>query len=135
VIPLFIQALTAGHGPVIHGDGQQSRDFTFVEDVVQANLLAAEAPGASGKVYNVACGKRTTLLELIGHLNHLLGSRIAPSHVAARAGDVRHSQADIERARRELGYRPTTEVFRGLERCLEWWQGRAAGRERATVAA
>src|SRR5206468_10189180 len=102
VIPRFIEALTEGRPPVIHGDGEQSRDFTFVADVVQANLLAAEAPGVSGKVYNVACGRRTTLLELVEHLNALLGSRIAPTHVASRVGDVRHSQADIERARQDL---------------------------------
>jgi UDP-glucose 4-epimerase len=133
VIPLFVQAITAGRAPVIHGDGQQSRDFTFVADVVQANLRAAVAPGVSGKVYNVACGQRTTLLELVGHLNELLGTNIAPGHVAARVGDVRHSQADIERAKQDLGYRPTTDVATGLRRCLEWWQARAAARE--TVAA
>jgi UDP-glucose 4-epimerase len=135
VIPLFIQALTSGRSPVIHGDGQQSRDFTFVEDVVQANLLAAEAPAASGKVYNIACGKRTTLLDVVEHLNRVLGTRLAPTHVAPRAGDVRHSQADIERARQELGYRPATDVRRGLQRCLEWWQGRAGRPERKAAAA
>src|SRR5262249_19817424 len=94
VIPLFIQAMTAGRRPVLHGDGTQSRDFTCVADVGQANLLAAETPGVSGRVYNVACGRRTSLLELIGHLNALLGSRIQPTHAAPRAGDVKHSQAD-----------------------------------------
>ncbi len=74
VIPRFIEAMTAGRSPVIHGDGQQSRDFTFVADVVQANLLAAEAPGVSGQVYNIACGRRTSLLELVEHLNALLGT-------------------------------------------------------------
>jgi UDP-glucose 4-epimerase len=128
VIPLFIQALTAGRGPVLHGDGQQSRDFTFVEDVVQANLLAAEAPGVSGRVYNVACGRRTTLLELVAHLNELLGTRIAPTHADPRPGDVRHSQADISRAVADLGYKPTTDVRRGLARCLEWWRQREGPR-------
>jgi UDP-glucose 4-epimerase len=125
VIPLFIQALTSGRGPVLHGDGQQSRDFTFVEDVVQANLLAADAPGVSGRVYNVACGKRTTLLELVAHLNELLGTRVAPTHTESRPGDVRHSQADISRAVADLAYWPTTDVRRGLARCLEWWRQRA----------
>src|SRR5262249_28597721 len=78
VIPRFGEAVWTGRSPVVHGDGQQSRDFTFVADVVQANLLAAEAPGVSGRVYNVACGKRTSLLELIAHLNAMLGTRIAP---------------------------------------------------------
>jgi UDP-glucose 4-epimerase len=122
VIPLFMEALTAGRSPVIHGDGQQSRDFTYVEDVVQANLLAAEVPGVGGRVYNVACGRRTTLLELVAHLNRLLGTSIAPTHTPPRAGDVRHSQADITLARNELGYRPTTDMATGLRRCLEWWR-------------
>jgi UDP-glucose 4-epimerase len=135
VIPRFIEALTAGRSPTVHGDGQQSRDFTYVVDVVQANLLAAEAPGVSGRVYNVACGRRTTLLELVAHLNALLGTRIRAAHTAARPGDVRHSQADIERARAELGYQPTTDVAEGLRRCLEWWRQRsAAGVRQAAVA-
>jgi UDP-glucose 4-epimerase len=121
VIPLFLREMLAGRSPVIHGDGGQSRDFTFVADVVQANLLAAAAPGASGKVYNVACGRRTSLLELVSHINALLGTTIPPSHTAGRAGDVRHSQADIRRACDELGYRPTTDVPAGLKACLEAW--------------
>jgi UDP-glucose 4-epimerase len=127
VIPLFIRALTSGQSPTVHGDGQQSRDFTFVADVVQANLLAASAPGVSGRVYNVACGRRTSLLELVALLNTLLGTGIATTHTAPRAGDVKHSLADIERARAELGYRPTTDMREGLRRCLEWHQGRARG--------
>ncbi len=126
VIPRFIAALTAGRSPVIHGDGRQSRDFTFVADVVQANLRAASAANVSGRVYNVACGRRTSLLELIEHLNRLLGTAIAPTYTAPRAGDVRDSQADVERARTELGYRPTTDVATGLRRCLDWWQQSSA---------
>jgi UDP-glucose 4-epimerase len=135
VIPLFIQALSSHKAPVIHGDGEQSRDFTYVADVVQANLRAAEAPGVSGRVYNVACGRRTTLLELVHHLNALLGTRIAPTHVAARLGDVRHSQADISRAMADLGYQPTTDVPTGLRRCLEWWQqrGEKVGKQASAV--
>jgi UDP-glucose 4-epimerase len=124
VIPLFMQALTTERSPMIHGDGEQSRDFTFVADVVQANLLAATAPGVSGRVYNVACGRRTSLLELIALLNGLLGTNIAPKHSAPRLGDVKHSQATIERAQEDLGYRPTTDMKEGLRRCLEWWQQR-----------
>jgi UDP-glucose 4-epimerase len=124
VIPLFIQAMTSGQCPTIHGDGEQSRDFTYVADVVQANRLAAVAPGVSGKVYNVACGHRTTLLQLVAHLNTLLGTDIQPAHGPERAGDVRHSQADIERARRDLGYRPTTDMVEGLTHCLGWWAQR-----------
>ncbi len=125
VIPLFIQALTNGRSPQIHGDGEQSRDFTYVADAVQANLKAAEAPGVAGKVFNVACGRRTTLNELVAHLNALLGTSIPATRGAPRPGDVRHSQADIGRARAELGYRPTTDVAAGLRHCLEWWERRA----------
>ena len=128
VIPRFLRALTAGRSPTVHGDGGQSRDFTYVADVVQANLLAAAAAGVSGRVYNIAGGRRTTLLELVGHLNALLGTSLAPVHTAARAGDVRHSQADISRAGHELGYRPTTDVPAGLARCLAWWRQAAARR-------
>jgi UDP-glucose 4-epimerase len=126
VIPRFIQAMSLGRGPLIHGDGEQSRDFTFIEDVVRANLLAAEAPAAlcSGRVYNIACGRRTSLLELVGHLNSLLGTRIRPTHDAPRAGDVRHSLADIERACQDLGYQPRVEMLEGLRRCVAWWQER-----------
>jgi nucleoside-diphosphate-sugar epimerase len=128
VIPLFVEALTTGRSPWIHGDGEQSRDFTYVADAVQANLKAAVAPGVAGKVFNVACGKRTTLNELVAHLNALLGTDIPAARGKPRPGDVRHSQADIERARNELGYRPTTDVLTGLRNCLEWWEQRPVGR-------
>jgi len=123
VIPLFLQAMLESRSPPVHGDGQQSRDFTFVEDAVQANLLAAEAPGVSGKVYNIACGRRTSLLELIALMNQLLGSDILPSYRDPRPGDVRHSQADITRAQAELGYQPRIDVERGLRHCLDFLRG------------
>ncbi len=135
VIPLFIQAMCSGKRPVIHGDGKQSRDFTFVADVVQANLLAAEAPGVSGRVYNIACGRRTSLLQLIDYLNAMLNTRITPTHTAPRVGDVQHSEADIECARQELGYRPTTDVPTGLRHCLEWWRQRSSTRSRSVKVA
>jgi UDP-glucose 4-epimerase len=121
VIPRFIQACLAGRSPVIHGDGQQSRDFTFIDDVVQANLLAASAPGVSGKVYNIACGHRTTLLELVAQINDLLGTNIRPVHTDSRPGDVRHSQADIRLAQTDLGYQPRVDVREGLRRCLAFY--------------
>jgi nucleoside-diphosphate-sugar epimerase len=126
VIPLFIRALSEGRSPLVHGDGEQSRDFTYVADVVQANLKAAQAPGVAGKVYNVACGRRTSLNELLAHLNALLGTAVAATYGPPRAGDVRHSQADIGRACAELGYRPTTEMVTGLRHCIDWWRGRPA---------
>ena len=132
VIPLFIDALTNERPPLIHGSGEQSRDFTFVADVVQANLRAAVAPDVAGKVYNIACGQRTSLLELLTILNSLLGTDIEPRHGPARSGDVKHSQADIERARSELGYRPTTDMYTGLSRCLEWWNHRTEQAKKQT---
>jgi UDP-glucose 4-epimerase len=127
VIPLFLQALTRGQRPHIHGDGQQSRDFTFVADVVRANLLAAEAPGVSGQVYNVACGRRTSLLQLLGYLNELLGTNVAAEHGPARAGDVRHSQADISAARAELEYEPSGDLRAGLRQTVAWWLATRGG--------
>jgi UDP-glucose 4-epimerase len=121
VIPRFLQAMLAGRSPLIYGDGQQSRDFTFVQDVIQANLLAAEAPGVSGKVYNIACGRRTSLLDLVARINALLGTEIEPIHDDARAGDVRHSQADIARAQADLGFKPIHDVDRGLRHCLDYY--------------
>lgn len=124
VIPKFLAAMTSGRAPLIHGDGKQSRDFTFIADVVQANLLAAAAPGVSGKVYNIACGRRTSLLELVQHLNELLGTDIQPEHTDPRPGDVHHSLADIAEARADLEYEPTTDMVTGLRKCLEWWRQR-----------
>jgi UDP-glucose 4-epimerase len=128
VIPRFLEAMMAGRRPHIHGDGQQSRDFSFIGDVIQANLRAAETPGVSGRVYNVACGRRTSLLDLVEKMNALLGTDIEPIHEAPRPGDVRHSQADIGRAQAELGYEPQWDVDRGLMRCWEWFQSRSGRR-------
>jgi len=119
VIPRFLAAMTAGRRPLIQGDGEQSRDFTFIEDVVRANLLAAEAPDVSGRLYNIACGCRTSLLQLVEFFNQLLGTQIRAVHAEPRAGDVRHSLADIERARQDLGYLPSVDMMTGLRRCLE----------------
>jgi UDP-glucose 4-epimerase len=121
VIPLFTEAMLHGRSPLIHGDGQQSRDFTYVADVVQANLLASEAPRAAGKVYNIACGRRTSLLELVEHLNELLGTDIKPVHDERRPGDVRHSQADISNAQADLGFCPCINLKEGLRACLKYY--------------
>jgi UDP-glucose 4-epimerase len=126
VIPLFIRAMSEGRPPLVHGDGQQSRDFTFVRDVVQANLCAAEAPGVSGRVYNVAGGKRVSLLNLIHMLSELMRVEARPEFVPSRPGDVKHSQADISRAMAELGYRPTTDIRDGLQACIQWATERVA---------
>ncbi|MGA9770558.1 MAG: SDR family oxidoreductase [Blastocatellia bacterium] len=123
VIPRFVMALLEGRQPVIYGDGGQSRDFTYVENVVEANLLASEADGAAGRAFNVACGGRYSLLDLLGKMKEILGSDIEPIHEAARAGDVRDSQASIEAAARTLGYRVTVEFDEGLRRTVSWYQG------------
>jgi UDP-N-acetylglucosamine/UDP-N-acetyl-alpha-D-glucosaminouronate 4-epimerase len=121
VIPLFFEAMLAGKNPVIYGDGEQSRDFTYVADAVQANLKAAAAPKASGKVYNVACGSRTSLLELVKKINALLGTNLQPIHQPARPGDVKHSQADITPAKTDLGYMPKFDMDQGLRKCWEYY--------------
>jgi nucleoside-diphosphate-sugar epimerase len=116
VIPRFIARLAAGEAPVIYGDGEQSRDFTYVDNVVAANLLAAEAPQAAGSVYNIACGEQTTLKRLLTELQTIIGTDIAAAYAAPRAGEVRHSLADITKAREELGYEPSVGLSDGLRR-------------------
>jgi UDP-glucose 4-epimerase len=122
VIALFTAALTEGQTPMIHGDGLQSRDFTYVSDVVQALTRAAEVAGVSGKVYNVGTGRATTVLDLVASLNRLLGTNVVPRHAPPRAGDVRHSRADISLARRELGYEPVVSFEQGLAETLRWYR-------------
>jgi UDP-glucose 4-epimerase len=122
VIPLFIDAMLAGRSPKINGDGQQSRDFTYVDNVVQANLKAAEARSASGNVYNIACGRRSTLLDLVAMINEILGSHIQPIFGEPRPGDVRHSHADISRAQADLGYRPESSLIEGLRQTVKYLQ-------------
>ncbi len=125
VIPLFITAMLNGQPPVIYGDGHQSRDFTYVDNVVEGNLLAAKAPAAAGHVLNLATGQRVTLLELVDKLNALLGTSFPPVHDAPRPGDVRHSRAAVERARALLGYTPPVDFDTGLARTLAWYQARS----------
>ncbi|MGI8428067.1 MAG: SDR family oxidoreductase [Solirubrobacteraceae bacterium] len=119
VIPNFITAMSAGRAPVIFGDGEQSRDFTYVDNVVQANMLAMDAAGVCGRAYNVACGERVTLNRLLAQLRDLLGADVEPIYAASRPGDVRHSLADLSLARTELGYEPSVLLRGGLERTIE----------------
>lgn len=124
VIPLFVTAMLAGQRPTVFGDGQQSRDFTFVDNVVHGNLLAADAPSAvAGQSYNLADGNSTTLLELIALLNQMLGLAIEPLHQPPRVGDVRESRADISRARESLGYEPQVGFEEGLRRSIDYYRG------------
>ena len=131
VIPRWFEELCQGSSPQINGDGETSRDFCFIDNTVQANLLAAtsENPDASNRVYNVAVGGRTSLNELFYSIRGLLSSsnsgvlQIEPVYAAFREGDVRHSQADISRAGELLGYRPTHSVDQGLAVTCEWFLG------------
>jgi UDP-glucose 4-epimerase len=122
VIALFLAAIAGGRTPRVDGDGLQSRDFTYVGNAVQAVMKAASAPAAVGNVYNIGTGGSTTVLDLVNALNQLLGTSIKPTHGPPRPGDVRHSQADISRARRDLGYEPTVDFLDGLRLTLEWYQ-------------
>ena len=122
VIPLFITKLLAGERPVIYGDGKQSRDFAYVENVVRANLLAAEQPGVAGRTYNVGCGRSVSLLDLLSSLNRLLGTNVVPEFRPARAGDVRDSLADITQAVTDLGYEPKVDLEEGLRRSVEFYR-------------
>jgi UDP-glucose 4-epimerase len=118
VIALFIKAMVEDKTPTIFGDGLQSRDFIYVDNVVQALLQAAEAPKAAGNVYNIGHGASVTILDLVAALNQLLGKNIKPIHAPPRSGDIRFSQADITRARRDLGFEPSVNFLEGLRRTL-----------------
>lgn len=118
VISVFAKRTLAGEPVTVFGDGQQSRDFVYVADVVQANVLAATTAAASGRVYNVACGRSTTLLELAKTLGEAVGKPATVNHAEPRAGDIKHSLADITRARRELGYDPQVSLLDGLKKLI-----------------
>jgi UDP-N-acetylglucosamine 4-epimerase len=128
VIPRFFKACLAGEAPVIFGDGEQSRDFTYVSDAVAANLAAAEAAGsACGRNYNVAGGRRTTVNDLARLVREAAGSGLAPQHVAPRPGDVPHSLADLARVRNSLGWIPRVELSDGLAMARRHYDGAVGG--------
>ncbi|MBR3557677.1 MAG: SDR family oxidoreductase [Bacteroidales bacterium] len=123
VIPKFIRMLLHGERPVIHGDGRQSRDFTFVENVVEANLKACLAPDeASGEAFNIAYGGREYLIDIYYMLTNALGKDIEPAFGPERPGDIKHSNADISKARRLLGYDPEYDFARGIAETIEWYR-------------
>ena len=124
VIPLFIEALRTRTSPVVHGDGHQSRDFTYIDDVVAANRAAASARAdrCSGKAYNIAGGRAYSLLELLDLLGAILQVEPEPIHAAVRPGDVRHTRADITAAREDLGHRPAVTFEEGLGRTVRWFE-------------
>jgi len=122
VIPRFITAALDDRPATVYGDGEQSRDFCFIDNVVQANLRAADADGASGKVFNIACGTGTSLNRVLALLGEALGCPITARHEPARAGDVRHSLADISQAKTVLGYTAPVDFSTGLARTLAWFR-------------
>ncbi len=136
VIPRFSTRLLAGQAPIIYGDGEQTRDFTFVANVIDANWKAAVHPAAAGEVFNVGCGTRTSLNQLVDCLNRILGTRCEASYQPARAGDVRHSVADVGKATRLLDYSPAVSLEQGLRLVLSWYRDHPeAGRVDASKSA
>jgi nucleoside-diphosphate-sugar epimerase len=122
VLALFIPAVLQGRRPTIYGDGLQSRDFTYVQNVVEANLLACKVPGIGGQVFNVACGDRITVNSMLHQINKIVGVDISPVYAEPRSGDIKHSQADITRAREHLGYEPKVSFEEGLRATVEWYR-------------
>jgi UDP-glucose 4-epimerase len=108
--------------PTVYGDGQQSRDFTYVDNVVEANLLAARAKETKGQVVNIACGKRVTINATIELINELLGKDIKPTYAAPRPGDVKHSLADIRLAKKVISYKPVVDFRAGLQKAIQWYR-------------
>ncbi|MCP2519612.1 SDR family oxidoreductase [Candidatus Aminicenantes bacterium AC-708-M15] len=124
VIPKFIKAMLKGEKPVIYGDGEQSRDFTYVDNVVIANILSAIKKDASGKVFNIATQKRITINELVKEINSILKTNIEPEYAPPRPGDIKHSLADITAAKKILGYDPEIQFREGLEKTVNWFKNK-----------
>ncbi len=124
-IPAFVTAILEDRSPTVYGDGEQSRDFTFVENVVEANLLAAAAPETHGEVVNIACGESITINKIIQRINELLKKNIQSVYVPKRAGDVMHSLADITLAGEVIGYQPKILFDRGLQLAIDWYVNNA----------
>ncbi|HEY4232255.1 MAG TPA: SDR family oxidoreductase [Lacipirellulaceae bacterium] len=122
VIPIFATKMLSGERPTIYGDGRQSRDFTYIANVVAGNLLAAEAPNAPGQTFNIACGEQMNLLDLVAAINNVLNTDLQPIFEPPRVGDVRDSLADISSARKVLGYEPAVAFENGLRRSIEYYR-------------
>jgi len=121
-IPAFVTSILRDQPPTIYGDGEQSRDFTYIDNVVHANLLAARAARTAGQVVNVACGEAVTVNAIIAMINRLLGKNVKPNYVPARVGDVKHSLADIAAARKLIGFEPVVPFRQGLEKSIDWYR-------------
>ena len=128
VMARFITAMLRGERPTIFGDGTQSRDFTYIDNAVSANLLACAAPAEKvcGKTFNIACGGQVTLIQMVDALNRLMGTKIAPICASERAGDIKHSFADISLAQKSFGYEPLVGFEDGLKKTIAWYRGGAA---------
>ena len=125
VIPKFIKALLKGEKPIIYGTGEQSRDFTFVDNVVSANLLSAKSEKGFGEIFNIACGDETKLNHLLSMLQEIIGAKIDAEYKNSRAGDVPNSRADISKAEQFLGYKPKIEFKEGLIKTIDWYKNNA----------
>jgi UDP-glucose 4-epimerase len=121
VLAKFIPAVLRNQRPVIYGDGLQSRDFTYVQNVVDANLLSCTAPGIGGEAFNVACGDRITVNDMLQQINQITGKNVEAIYEPPRAGDIKHSQADIQRAETMMNYKPMVSFAEGLRRTIEWY--------------
>ena len=121
-IPAFVTAILQDKPPTIYGDGEQSRDFTYVDNVVEANLLAARAEQTKGEVINIACGKAITVNEIIDMINEILGKDVKPIYAAPRSGDVKHSLADITLAKKLIAFKPKISFRQGLEKAIDWYR-------------
>jgi nucleoside-diphosphate-sugar epimerase len=121
-IPAFVTSILNDQPPTIYGDGRQSRDFTYIDNVVHANLLAARAARTAGEAINIACGQRVTLNEVVQLINGHLGKKVKPVYAPTRAGDVKHSLASIENAKTLIGYEPVISFSEGLARAIEWYK-------------
>lgn len=121
-IPAFVTAILNDKQPTVYGDGEQSRDFTYIDNVIEANLLAATAPETSGQTINIACGQAVTINQIIKMINQILGKDIEPAYTPNRPGDVKHSLADITAAQNTIGYEPVVTFEDGLERAIDWYK-------------
>lgn len=122
VIPIFATRILRGEPPLVYGDGNQSRDFTYIDNAVEANLLAIKSKDAAGMVFNVACGRRYTLNQLVEKIGEIIGKKIEPRYTDPRPGDILHSQGDISAARKILGYEPKIDFEEGLRRTIDWFR-------------
>jgi len=121
-IPAFVTLILKDKSPTIYGDGEQSRDFTYIDNVVDANLLAARARRTAGEVINIACGQAVTINQIVGMINKLVGKNVKPIYAPSRAGDVKHSLADIALARKTIGFNPAISFQQGLEKAIGWYR-------------